>query len=162
MEYLGIEFEADTLASFTEVRLKGRLGDPTGVKQYSGLSAEPTEKWKKTIGNPIRREWSRRYLRFLGNDRLSVMGYDGEQLIRELKSSPASATSLVPDIGWLISDFLREPLRAGLRRYGIGGPARWGNYFGLPAEPYLFRADSADEVCEVRGSLDDVTEMQST
>lgn len=126
MEYLDIEFDADTLASFTEVRLKGRLGDPTGVKQYSGLSAEPTEKWKKTIGNPIRREWSRRYLRFLGNDRLAVMGYDGEQLIRELKSSPASTASLVPDIGWLISDFLREPLRAGLRRYGIGGPSAVG------------------------------------
>jgi hypothetical protein len=126
MEYLEIEFEPDALERFTEVRLNGRLGDPTGVKAYSGLSAEPAEKWRRTIGNPLRREWSRRYLRFLGNDRLAAMGYDGEQLIRELSSGPPGTTSLLSDLGWLISDVAREPLRVGMRRYGIGGPSAIG------------------------------------
>ncbi|HWX46070.1 MAG TPA: sulfotransferase [Solirubrobacteraceae bacterium] len=123
MEYLEIEFDPDALQRFTEVKLNGRLGDPTGVKHYSELSTEPTEKWKRTIGNPVRREWSRRYLRFLGNDRLAAMGYDGEQLIRELSSGGPAMRSLVSDLGWLVSDIAREPLRVGMRRYGIGGPS---------------------------------------
>jgi sulfotransferase family protein len=129
MDYLGIEFDVEALQRFTEVTLNGRLGDPTGVKRYSGLSTEPTEKWKRTVCNPLRREWSRRYLKFIGNERLSVMGYDGEQLIDELGSGGPGLRSLIPDVGWLISDFAREPLRIGMRHYGIGGPSAIGQLF---------------------------------
>lgn len=132
MQYLEIEFDTSALQRFTDVRLKGRLGDPTGVKRYSGLSTEPTQKWKQTVRNPIRCEWSRRYLRFLGNDRLAAMGYDGEQLIRELRSGIPTLKSLVPDLGWLISDIAREPLRVGMRHYGIGGPSVIGELLRAP------------------------------
>jgi Sulfotransferase family len=133
MAYLGIEFDADALQRFSEVNLNGRLGDPTGAKRYARLSTEPIGKWKQTICNPLRREWSRRYLQFLGNQRLAVMGYDGEQLTGELGSGPSGITSLIPDLGWLISDIAREPLRIGMRHYGIGGPSVVGQLFKAPA-----------------------------
>lgn len=122
MDYLGIEFEPDALNRFSEVELNGRMGDLTGVKRYSALSAEPQEKWKGTLGNPLRKEWCRRYLRFLGNERLAVMGYDGEQIIRELNSQPTSMSCLIPDLARLVSDVAREPVRIQMRRRGIGGP----------------------------------------
>jgi Sulfotransferase family len=122
MDYLGIEFEPDALSRFAGVELNGRMGDPTGVKRYSALSSEPQEKWKGTLGNPLRKEWCRRYLRFLGNERLAVMGYDGEQIIRELNSQPTSMSCLIPDLGRLVSDVAREPVRIQMRRRGIGGP----------------------------------------
>lgn len=122
MDYLGIEFEPDALNRFSEVELNGRMGDPTGVKRYSALSAEPQEKWKGTLGNPLRKEWCRRYLRFLGNERLAVMGYDGEQIMRELNSQPTSMSCLIPDLARLVSDVAREPVRIQMRRRGIGGP----------------------------------------
>jgi hypothetical protein len=122
MDYLGIEFDPDALRSFAQVSLNGRMGDPTGVREYSALSAEPTQKWTQTIANPLRREWCRRYLRFLGDERLAVMGYDGDRLQRELSSQPFGADALVGDLGRLLNDVAREPLRARTRRHGIGGP----------------------------------------
>ncbi|MHB8235459.1 MAG: sulfotransferase family protein, partial [Solirubrobacteraceae bacterium] len=77
MGFLEIEFEPDALRRFSSVRLNGRMGDPTGVSQYSQLSSEPMHKWRAALGNPLRREWSRRYLRYLGDDRLATIGYDG-------------------------------------------------------------------------------------
>lgn len=122
MEYLEIPFDPGALGRFAEVELNGRAGDPTGVKAYAALSTEPMQKWQGTLANPLRKEWCRRYLRFLGNDRLAIMGYDGDQLIRELDSRPTSATDLVSDAGRLIGDLLKEPVRARIRRQGIGGP----------------------------------------
>jgi hypothetical protein len=122
MDYLEIEFEPDALSRFSEVKLNGRAGDQTGARSYSALSSEPREKWKDTLSNPLRKEWCRRYLRFLGNERLAVMGYDGEQIIRELNSQPTSTNCLISDFGRLAGDLVREPVRIQMRRRGIGGP----------------------------------------
>lgn len=122
MDYLEIEFDRQALQQFSRVRLKGRMGDPTGVNEYASLSAEPTRKWTQTLANPLRREWCRRYLHYLGNERLAVMGYDGDRLVEELRSQPFSTDALVGDVGRLINDVAREPIRARNRRNGIGGP----------------------------------------
>jgi hypothetical protein len=122
LSYLGIEFEPDALVRFSEVELNGRMGDPTGVQRYSALSSEPQHKWKATLGNPLRREWARRYLRFLGEERLAVMGYDGGQITRELDSRPVSMDCLIGDLGRLVGDVAREPVRIRIRRRGIAGP----------------------------------------
>jgi hypothetical protein len=135
MDHLGIEFEPDALSRFSQVELNGRMGDPTGGKRYSALSFEPQEKWKDTLGNPLRKEWCRRYLRFLGNERLAVMGYDLERIIRDLNSQPTSSHCLIPDIGRLLSDLAKEPIRAQLRRRGVGGPNVLRELLNAPALP---------------------------
>jgi len=122
MSYLGIAFEPDALERFAQVVLNGRMGDPTGVKQYMSLSTEPTQKWRSALANPLRKEWCRRYLRILGNDRLAVMGYDGEQILDELNSEPASMRALVPDLGRLIKDVAKEPIRVRTRNRKLGSP----------------------------------------
>jgi hypothetical protein len=122
-DYIGIEFDPDALTNFSKLELNGRMGDPTGVKRYSALSAEPAAKWKGTLANPLRRDWSRRYLRFLGDERLAVMGYDRQQLLQELTDQPISTAALLPDAGRLLRDIVREPLRVQARRRGgIAGP----------------------------------------
>jgi hypothetical protein len=122
MSYLGIEFELDALKRFSEVKLNGRMGDPTGVKRYSTLSTEPIEKWRGAFANPLRKEWCRRYLRCLGSERLAFMGYDFEQIVRELNSEPTSMDSLIPDLGRLIKDVAKEPIRVRTRNRKIGSP----------------------------------------
>lgn len=121
MGYLGIGFDASALARFGDVALNGRMGDHTGSKRYAALSREPQGKWAQTLANPLRRAWCRRYLRFLGEDRLGVMGYDQRRLIAELDSHPASGASLLPDLASLVNDLAREPVRARMRRDGVGG-----------------------------------------
>ena len=122
MAYLGIDFDRDALDAFSRVKLNGRMGDPTGVKQYSALSTEPIDKWKAALANPLRKAWCRRYLRFLGDERLATMGYDGHLLRQELKDTPTTMESLVPDIGRLIKDVAKEPIRVRTRNERIGGP----------------------------------------
>ena len=84
--YLELPFDAELLSRFKEVQLSGRMGDPTGVQQYQVLSKEPLEKWKGVLTNPIRKAWCRRYLRWLGSERLATMGYDLQELLRALDS----------------------------------------------------------------------------
>jgi hypothetical protein len=122
VEYLGIEFDPQSLQQFSEVKLSGRMGDPTGVKQYSALSTEPTQKWKATLANPIRKQWCLRYLRHLGDERLAVMGYDGERLRGELSAQPNGTESLMADIWSMLVDISKEPVRVRVLNKGLGGP----------------------------------------
>ncbi len=121
MEYLGIDFDPDALRRFIDVDLHGRMGDPTGIRSYAALNDAPVAKWTHTVANPVRQAWCERYLRFLGEDRLRVMGYDQEQLIRQLRSQPITGASLASDLKALLADVLKEPVRARANRDGVAG-----------------------------------------
>jgi Sulfotransferase family len=122
MEYVGIEFDPDALSRFSQVRLSGRMGDPTGVGRYTALSSEPAEKWRNTLANPLRREWCRRYLSYLGSGRLATMGYDRDRIVDQLNAQPARMDSLVPDVWRLVKDVAKEPLRVRTRNGRIDAP----------------------------------------
>lgn len=121
MAYLEIEFEPDALRRFSEMELNGRMGDPTGRSRYKSLSSEPKHKWRATLANPLRKEWCRRYLRFLGQERLSVMGYDLHELTSALDAEPTTVRSLGPDIGRLLKDVAKEPIRVRLQGVTLNG-----------------------------------------
>ena len=110
--YLGIEWDPAVLSSFQEVKLSGPLGDRMGTARYAELSDAPLHKWRETICNPVRRAWCDRYLRWLGHERLAIMGYDEDVLLRDLQSVPMSAHKIGPDIEDLGVLALREILRA--------------------------------------------------
>jgi hypothetical protein len=120
--HMDLEFDPGTLKRFSDVDLGGRMGDPTGVKRYSTLSTEPDDKWRTTLANPLRVEWCRRYLRFLGDDRLAVMGYDGDALREQLDALPIGTDELLGDVGRMLRDVAREPVRVRIRRHGLRGP----------------------------------------
>ena len=82
---------------FDEVKLPGFFSDRTGVARYYCINREPLEKWKRVMSNPIRAAWCRRYLRWIGRRRLEVMGYDQDQMLREVNSMPRSARNLISD-----------------------------------------------------------------
>jgi hypothetical protein len=122
MDYLEIEFKPETLDRFADVKLNGRMGDPTGPKRYSSLSPEPEQKWKSTLANPLRKAWCRRYLSFLGAARLATMGYDQQQLLRDIDAQPLGTNALLPDLGRLVEDVAKELVRVRTRSPSIGGP----------------------------------------
>jgi hypothetical protein len=119
---LDLKFERDALQRFAEVTLDGRMGDMTGVNDYSTVSSEPNRKWRTILSNPLRVEWSRRYLRFLGENRLAVMGYDLATLLADLDSIPLGTTSLLGDTARTVRDLAREPIRVRIRRHSLPGP----------------------------------------
>lgn len=107
-DYIGIDFDAEALSSFASVRLDGRMGDPTGVHRYTARSAEPLEKWRSTITNPLRREWCRRWLRWLGRERLAVMGYDLDRLLADLDALDVGTRNLGGDLAELVVTAAKE------------------------------------------------------
>lgn len=95
---LGVEFDPGSLARFAAVEVDARMGDPTGRRRYVELSTEPLERWKRTVSSPVRRRWCRDYLRWIGAERLSVMGYDLDALLAELDQVPTSLGSVGSDV----------------------------------------------------------------
>lgn len=120
-DYLELRFDPDLLTQFTGVSLEGRMGgDPTGKERYRSIDAEPLEKWKKTLSNPLRKAWCRRYLGWIGRDRLATMGYELDVLLDELAAVPDTPEMLLSDAvrlaygaayPWLEPGLLKDKLR---------------------------------------------------
>jgi hypothetical protein len=96
--YLGLPFDPSVLGRFGDVELGGRKGDPTGTRKYDRISREPLERWRSVLATPTRKAWCRRYLRWLGAERLAIMGYDLEALLDELDALPAAYGRLGSDL----------------------------------------------------------------
>jgi hypothetical protein len=119
-DFIGIEFDPESLTGFTRVSLDGRLGDPTGVVRYSELSSEPLTKWRQTITTPLRKSWCRHYLNWIGPERLSIMGYDPMALRAELDSTPVGSSGLGLDVLHWGKSAARELAGGRLRKRGRG------------------------------------------
>lgn len=136
---LGLPFDDDALEEFAGVRLDGRLGDPTGVRAYDALSRAPLEKWRATLAPPLRRAWCRRYLRWIGDERLATMGYALDDLLAQLDAlgpphgaprdepAVARAATTARDAADLARTLTRDALRAQLVR--PRPPSSWRRLF---------------------------------
>jgi hypothetical protein len=97
--YLDLRIDEADPGSQQNVVLDGRMGDHAGVRAYQDLSREPVTKWKQTLASPLRKFWCRRYLRWIGRERLQAMGCDLDVLLRELREAPTSWRT-VPSDAW--------------------------------------------------------------
>ncbi|GAX59187.1 sulfotransferase family protein [Candidatus Scalindua japonica] len=107
LNYLDLPFDPDLLSRFSDVQLRGRMGDPhVSHAVYQDVSTEPLDKWKNVLRNPFRKAWCRRYLRWIGAERLNVMGYNLDELLNTLNSIPSSPRYLVSDIMHFVFGFI--------------------------------------------------------
>lgn len=98
MDYLDLNFDRSIVSNFSTVQLEGRMGDQTGRRVYSSISDEPLEKWKKTMANPLRKNWCRNYLEWLGEERLRTMGYSKTELLDQLNTVSLSLKYGISDL----------------------------------------------------------------
>jgi hypothetical protein len=96
IDYLDLTADPEWLSRLPHVELKGRMGD-RGRVSNGALVRDPLEKWRVTLATPVRKRWCRRYLRWIGEDRMSVMGYDLGSLLEELGALPSNPRLLVSD-----------------------------------------------------------------
>lgn len=97
-DYLELAFDPSALREFRAVDLRARMGDPTGTTLYETITAESLERWKTTLRTPVRKRWCRSYLEWIGEARLSTMGYEMEELTGALDAVPISARRLPSDL----------------------------------------------------------------
>jgi hypothetical protein len=98
LRYLGLSEEDTALDRFEQLELRNReYWDPTGPAKYTGVSTESLGQWRRTITNPLRREWARRYARWIGRERLALMGYDLDAILAEIDTAPFGMRRLGSD-----------------------------------------------------------------
>jgi len=81
------------LTDLDNVELLGRLGD----RRRSVVTPAPPGHWHGAFATPLRQRWARRYLRWIGHERVATMGYDLDALLAELASVPARSDGQVRD-----------------------------------------------------------------
>lgn len=94
---LGMPGVEDVAGSFNSVKFRGELGDKTGRAEYASVSSAPLLKWKKTFANPLRKRWAASYLKWLGRERLEVMGYDYDALKQDIASIEVGGAHVASD-----------------------------------------------------------------
>ncbi|MEM1211198.1 MAG: sulfotransferase [Planctomycetota bacterium] len=124
-EALGLPDCPEAAEGFSRVKLEGRVQDNQGIQQYSAVSKDPVTKWQRTLANPLRRRFCRRYLSWVGRDRLATMGYDLDELNRDLRQAKGTFGRLASDAGWMAAGsaycaldvpLVRDKLRAWRQR----------------------------------------------
>ena len=74
-EHLGIDGLGEVAGKQLVESAGGRLGDPTGTKQFSEVSAASRDAWEGRIDNWMRRGWCRRYFDGERAEWLESLGY---------------------------------------------------------------------------------------
>lgn len=98
LSYLDLDMEPGILTDFNDIDLRGHHGDHTGRMVYQKISTDSHKKWRASICNPLRKIWARRYLDWIGRDRLQAMGYDLANLKDDLTACPVSHRLMVSDV----------------------------------------------------------------
>ncbi len=96
--YLSLDYDDSALVQFKDVLLAGRLGDQIGSRQYTTPSTDPLDKWRSVLTNPFRKAWCDRYVRWIGARRLDIMGYQLDDLRKDLHGNAMDLRGLVPDL----------------------------------------------------------------
>jgi hypothetical protein len=123
-EFAGFAFDPTALERFSAVSLRGAMGDSVGTKAYDELAQEPAEKWRQTISNPVRRAWARRYLDWIGEERLATMGYDRRLLQAQLADTEMNLAGSARDATDALTSIARDGLKARFARAGAA-PSAW-------------------------------------
>ena len=101
-DYLALDYNDEMIRSFKSTSLVGRMVEQTGSKKYNALSTASLDIWKSTFINPYRLYWAKRYLEWIGKERLEIMGYDYLDLKADLLKDKTFSTK------YLFSDLIRK------------------------------------------------------
>jgi hypothetical protein len=140
---LAIPFEESAIERFADVALDGWLGDDSGRSLYRNLDTAPLQKWRTTISTPVRRAWARRYLRWIGPHRLSVMGYDLEGLLDELDGVQTTSDAATRDVLDLARSFTRDVVKSQVQR-NARPPSAWRYLLGSPTAGAAVRRPASE------------------
>jgi len=97
-QYLDLSPCEDWEQRFQQVHLTGKMGDKKGYARFTGIDPAPCDGWKRTLSTIPRKMWARRYLRWIGRDRLAEMGYDQDDLWRQVNAQTTRWNRTISDI----------------------------------------------------------------
>ncbi|WP_420426272.1 sulfotransferase family protein [Algiphilus sp.] len=128
--YLGLRYDPFVLERYSGVQFSGSMGDPTGNRKFSRISSDSVDDWVSAFDTPLRRAWARRYLAWIGSDRLRTMGYDENELQHALIGAPSCRVPrLLSDALFMTVGALHGPLDlSGVKRQALRTLSRRRSY----------------------------------
>jgi hypothetical protein len=96
-KYLKVDFNPDMLHKFSQIELIGSMGDKIGPNTFDIISNKPLNKWIDVLSCPLRKSWCKKYLKWIGKERLNLMGYDIDTLIDEFECIPNTFINVPSD-----------------------------------------------------------------
>jgi hypothetical protein len=93
-DYLGLDFHEAMLDYSNTPKPVGRYNDQTGINQHSSPNTDSLEKWKEMVSDNQALHFAQRYLESLGEDTITRLGYDYQELFRTLHSRRVSTNRL--------------------------------------------------------------------
>jgi len=108
-----------------KLKLSGRLGDPRGSILEGRVDKLSVDKWKTIMTNPLRLYWLKRYVRWIGTERLAVMGYNMNELESEIAAIRMTVGSLTGDLTGMLKGVLSNTLEVGIFRDKWRQPSKY-------------------------------------
>jgi hypothetical protein len=125
--YLELDYAEAMILNFWKDPIKsGAFGNPIrqGGSQevsYREISKDPIEKWTDSLAkSPLRKRFARRYLNWIGPDRLEVLGYEYGQLTTALQEIKVNYQNTLPDLMRLIRGTASTLLETRMWRNKVG------------------------------------------
>jgi hypothetical protein len=119
LTYLGLPYEQAIFDKFKRVRLNGQLGDKTTEEKAFSVSNQSLDKWEESFSNILRKRWGVKYLEWLGSERLSVMGYDLQSLLKQLNQTKLGLRNLFSDFYYILLGVFYLWMEPNLFRYKL-------------------------------------------
>lgn len=125
---LNLEFDVTYIENLKNKQITG-LGDPTGQSRYANVSSGSLDRWRDTFCTLKRKRFARDWLHWIGEQRLSRMGYSLDELLGELEQIPNLCKKTFIDLPYAFRDKLaifleydaiyhrRDSLREGRETY---------------------------------------------
>jgi hypothetical protein len=114
-DHIGVPPDPTVLERFATLELAGRVQDPNvSTASFAHLRADRVDRWATILSNPLRKAWCRRYLRWLGRERLATMGYDLDRTLDELATVRPTSRFLATDVILAPGDALYRTFELGL------------------------------------------------
>lgn len=92
--YLGLDPE---LVAGELPTIGGLMGDKKQASSQQ-VNTASLHGWAAIYNTPLRRRWAREYLRTLGDDRLSYMGYSTDELLGSLNAASTNVAQVLRDV----------------------------------------------------------------
>jgi hypothetical protein len=113
--HLGLDYDPAAVERFGDVRLEGRVQDPNVSKEaFRLVRPDRVDQWRTILANPARKAWCRRYLRWLGDERMAAMGYDLDATLADLDALWSSRRFLGSDLVLMPYDVCYRTMELGL------------------------------------------------
>ena len=102
-ERLGIRFQETVLTAYRNIDFNGRMGDPTGIKQYDAVDTKSVEKWQQFFGTPFRQTIAHKMLDRIGDEHLTRLGYPRPTINAMIEEAPLTkSTDFKGRVEWSI------------------------------------------------------------